>query len=257
MKIVFIGAGNLATNLCIALKNSGCSIIQIYSRTKKSAKILAKHTKSDFTNSVEDIKIDADIYIISVSDKAMVSTLNKLKFSPSLLVHTSGSTDMKILKKYTSNFGVIYPLQTLNKNKIINLKNVPICIEGCNKNIEEILEEIAKRISDNVQIYTSAQRAKIHLAAVFASNFTNHMYAIANGILQSEKINFAILKSLIEETKNNAFLIGPVAAQTGPANRNDKIIMNKQKEMLSENPLIEKIYSFVSKSIAESNIHKK
>lgn len=251
MKIVFIGAGNLATNLSVALHNSGFTIEQIYSRTLKSAKTLANKFNSKFTNKISEIHTNADLYIISVTDDALIATLKQFKFTPGLLVHTSGSIQMNLLKLFAKNYGVIYPLQTFTKTIISDFKIIPLCIEANNKKTEKKLIEISEKISEKIHLFNSDQRTKIHLAAVFACNFSNHMYAIAAEILQKESISFEILKPLIKETLSNALKTAPKNAQTGPAKRNDIKIMKKHKEMLSDNPLFKKIYSFVSESIYE------
>lgn len=252
MKIVFIGAGNLATSLAMSLKKNGFEISQVYSRTKRSAVALANLTGSEFTNSVKNIRKDGNLYITALSDNAIIPVLDRLTFTPALLVHTSGSTDMNVLKKYAEKFGVIYPVQTFKKNKITGLHDTPFCIEAGDRDTEKKLAALVRKISCNVRVTTSGQRLKIHLAAVFACNFTNHMFTVADNILKEENISFTILKPLIEETMDNAYLFSPVNAQTGPAVRNDRLILDKHKEMLGKNTLPEKIYRFVSKSILNS-----
>lgn len=256
MKVVFIGAGNLATNLSLALKKAGFTIVQIYSRTAKSSEILAKKTNASFTNNIKKIQPDADLYIASITDDILSETLQKLTFTPTLLVHTSGSLPMNLLKNISTDYGVIYPLQTFTKNKISDFKKIPICIEANNKVIEKKLIKISGKISTQVHVFNSEQRGKIHLAAVFACNFTNHMYAVANEILKKEPLSFDLLIPLLKETLFNALESSPFDAQTGPAIRNDIKIMAKHNEMLSDYPLFKKIYSFVSESIYRSKLKK-
>lgn len=256
MNVVIIGAGNLATNLSFALRNAGFNIVQVYSRTYQSAELLANKLSASFTNNIKEIEPHADLYIASLSDDSLLDIIQQVNFSPSLLVHTSGSLPMDLLKKYAKDYGVIYPLQTFTKNKISDFKTIPICIEANNKDTEKKLIEISNKISTQIHLFNSDQRSKIHLAAVFACNFTNHMYTIAEEILQKENVSLDILKPLLKETLSNALISSPLKAQTGPAMRNDIKIMTKHKEMLTYNPLFEKIYSFVSESIYKNKLGK-
>ena len=256
MKIVIIGAGNLATNLGYALTNSGFNIIQIYSRTKKSAELLAKKLNTTGTDNIKQINSDADLYIISIPDDSLSDVLTQLTFSPKILIHTSGSLPLAMLKNYAKNIGVIYPLQTFIKNKISEFGKIPLCIEANNKRTEKTLIKISEQLSSSIYLYNSEQRSVIHLAAVFSCNFTNHMYSIAENILSKESIPLKILQPLLTNTLSNAFANSPAKNQTGPAIRNDLKIMAKHKEMLKENPIFEKIYSFVSESIYKHKLRK-
>ena len=154
------------------------------------------------TTNLDEIIDSADIYILAVKDDAIAAIVKKINISNALLVHTSGTTNLDVLKKSTKNFGVFYPLQTFSKSKTIDFLQVPICIEASNKQAENMLMQLAKSISNNVYKVNSIKRKKIHLAAVFACNFTNHLYAIAEGILKKEKLPFQLLIPLIEETAN-------------------------------------------------------
>ncbi|MBI5218607.1 MAG: DUF2520 domain-containing protein [Bacteroidia bacterium] len=251
-KIVFLGAGNVATNLALAFKDKSFDIVQIFSRTEKSASGLAKKTGSSFTIKASNIIKDADVYIIALSDNVLDSVLRDAGFSNQLLVHTSGSLSMDVLKKYSSKYGVFYPLQTFSKSQPVDLNNVPVCIEGSDKNVEAVLSGLAKCISGAVHTIDSETRSHIHLAAVFACNFSNHMYSVAEDILIKKNMSFDILKPLIEETARKITLQNPREAQTGPAVRDDKNIMEKHLKMLWGAPLYENIYRFVSESILKS-----
>lgn len=250
-KIVLIGSGNVATQLGLALKEAKLTIIQVYSKHKSSSSSLAKILNCESTNSPEKINTTADIYIIAVNDDAVAEVVKKLQLSDKIVVHTSGSVEMNILKTSSKNFGVFYPLQTFSKNKIIKFNSIPICLEANNKNTLKALQLLGNSISNDVQIINSEQRKFIHLAAVFACNFTNHFYSIASDILESQKLSLDILKPLIEETANKIKTNSPSKIQTGPAIRGDKKTMDNHLKLLA-NKDYKNIYKLISKSIINS-----
>ncbi len=252
IKISIIGSGNLATQLGFALHKEGYFISQVYSRSQKNASILSKKLKAEAITDFKKLSKDSSIYIIAVKDDAIESVAKQLKLKDQIVVHTSGSVSMDVLKKYSKNYGVFYPLQTFSKDKQSNFKVIPICIEASNNNTSTTLQYFAKSISSNVQKVNSAQRKKIHLAAVFACNFSNHMYAIAEKLLAKDKLSFDLLKPLIEETANKTINTKPSKAQTGPAIRNDKKTMDAHLKVLLKEKDLQKIYELISKSIVKT-----
>ncbi len=251
-KIVLIGAGNVATHLGSALKNAGNEISQVYSKTEKSAEDLATIMNTSFTTELSEIEENADLYIISLIDDMVERILSQLNFFDKLVVHTSGFLPIDILKKVSENFGVLYPLQTFSKSSDVEMKTVPICLEANTpENLERILV-VANQISDDVREVDSAQRKKLHLAAVFACNFPNFMYSIADNLLKDSNLDFDILKPLILETAVKVQNIKPSKAQTGPANRGDESIMNAHLEMLKDYPEYQKLYQAISDQIKTS-----
>jgi predicted short-subunit dehydrogenase-like oxidoreductase (DUF2520 family) len=250
-QITLIGAGNVATNLGIALQKEGYQISQVYSKTKKSAEALAKKINAKAITDLKLLNDDAIIYIIAVKDDAIEKTAKHLSLKDKIVVHTSGSISLNILKKSSKNFGVFYPLQTFSKEKKVDFKNIPICIEGNNKATSTTLNYFAKSISNNVQSINSEQRKTIHLAAVFACNFSNHLYTIAETILKKNKLSLDLLKPLIEETANKIKNNSPATMQTGPAIRGDKKTMNAHLKLLSNKKEYKQIYTLLSKSIID------
>jgi len=248
-KIVIIGAGNVGTQLSLALKKSKHTIIQVYSKHKSSASNLAKSLNCNYTNYPDKIDTTADIYIIAINDDSIVEIVKQLKLKDKIVVHTSGSVEMDILKPSSKNYGVFYPLQTFSKNNKVDFKIIPICLEASNTATFKILQSLAKSISNNVQKIDSEQRKTIHLAAVFANNFSNHLYTIAAAILKSANVSFDILKPLIEETAKKIKSSSPDEIQTGPAMRDDKKTMNKHLKMLSGKKDYQQLYKLISKSI--------
>jgi predicted short-subunit dehydrogenase-like oxidoreductase (DUF2520 family) len=247
-KIILIGAGNVATQIGLALKDAGYKISQVYSKTKSSAASLSKKLKASSITDLKKIDKDAAIYIIAVKDDAVTDIAKQLKLKDNIVVHTSGSVSIDALKKTSSNYGVLYPLQTFTKDKKINFKTVPLCIEGNNKATSTSLQYFAKSISSNVKLVSSEQRKVIHLAAVFACNFSNHMYSIADDILKKNKLSLDLLKPLIEETAQKIKDNSPAKVQTGPAVRGDKKVMEGHLKLI-DNKNRKEIYKLISQSI--------
>lgn len=249
-KIVIIGAGNMATRLAIALSDSGCRILQVYSRTIESARELAVCIGADtkFTNVVADIVVDADLYIFSLSDNALPDVVAQMKPNNALWVHTAGSMPMDVFANKCKRYGVLYPMQTVNKFRDIDWREVPIFVEASTEEDTQYLMRLAQRLSQCVRCSSSQQRRSLHLAAVFACNFSNHMYAIAEKLLLEQGLDFDVMKFLIRETERKAESISPNDAQTGPAVRNDINVMNKHLALLDNTPEGE-LYRLISESI--------
>lgn len=255
MKICFIGAGNLATQLGIALKENGHSIIQVYSRTLQNATTLARKLNSTPTNSITEIDNNADLYIIAISDQAINELLKSRSWNNHLVVHTAGSIPMDILSPYCMNHGVFYPFQTFSIDKKVNFESVPICIEANTPNNLETLKALAQSISKNVKTVNSSQRQQIHIAAVFVCNFVNHLYTIGEELLSEKGIDFEILKPLIMETAIKATQNSSKKSQTGPAVRNDKNVMNKQLALLESHPDLQTLYTLFSNRIIKTYLN--
>ena len=253
-KLAIIGAGNLATRVSLELHNKGVEIIQVYSRTVTSALTLARMIGCNYVTRPEKITSEADIYLISVSDMAFSDLLMEVNFNNKLIAHTAGSIHIDELKKYSSNYGVFYPLQTFSKYRDVAFSRIPFCIEGNTPENEQTLVDLASVISKDVRIITSEQRKQLHLAAVFASNFVNHMYSLAAEIVQQKDLPFDILRPLIAETASKIKNMTPRAAQTGPAVRNDKNIIGEHLSMLGYDPKMKKLYNSISENIY--NYHK-
>jgi predicted short-subunit dehydrogenase-like oxidoreductase (DUF2520 family) len=255
LKICFIGAGNLATQLSKSFHENGFSISQIYSRTAKSASFLADSLNTKHTTDIGCIDIKADLYFVALKDSAVDEVLSQIKFNNKLVVHCSGSLPLSILEKYSENIGVFYPLQTFSKNRKIDFKSIPVFIESNSTKNEKRLLEIAHKISNSISILNSEKRKLVHISAVFACNFVNHFYTISAEILKTKDISFEILKPLILETAQKVQELEPENAQTGPAIRFDEnIISSHLKELKGINNYAE-LYNSISKSIFE--YHKK
>ena len=253
-KIVLIGSGNVATQLGMSLHEAGYSIIQVYSRTRKSATLLAKKLNAEAVSDFEKISTDGTLYIIAVKDDAISELAKQLKLKEQLVVHTSGTADISILKNCSKNYGVFYPLQTFSKSKQIDFMKVPVCIEANNKKTTDQLVYFAKSISRQVRRISSEQRKMLHLAAVFACNFSNDMYVIASTILSNHRLPFDLLKPLIMETAEKVQSNDPVKMQTGPAIREDIKTITAHLNLLKDKKL-KSIYKLMSDHII-NNIKK-
>lgn len=248
-KIVLIGAGNVATHLGLAYKSAGYEIIQVWSKTIESARRLAKQLGVVPLTDIGKLSKDADVYVIAVKDDAVSLIVKKLALKEKLIIHTSGTVPMLLLKTASKNYGVIYPLQTFSKNRKIDFSTVPLCVEANDKNTEKRVVALARAISKNVYVISSEKRKALHLAAVFACNFSNHMYAVAEKIIKKQKLPFALLIPLIEETAAKIKTGSPVKMQTGPAIRGDKVVIKEHLRMLAGDTKAKKIYELISESI--------
>ena len=258
MKVVIIGSGNVATHLALALQSQGITICQIYSRTISNAEILALKIDAPFTSEISEIYRNADIYIYALNDSSFLKILKKFKLPETALhVHTSGSIPMGDFFGYADKYGVLYPLQTFSKNKTVDFEQVPICIEGITPEVEEEILVIAKLLTSKIYFINSEKRKKLHLAAVFACNFSNYMYDVAYDIVMSAGIDFDILKPLILETAYKVQTMTPKEAQTGPAIRFDEKIINKHLALLNRKKNLKEIYRLLSKSINKKHGKKK
>ncbi|MCW3789025.1 Rossmann-like and DUF2520 domain-containing protein [Plebeiibacterium sediminum] len=246
--IVLIGAGNLATQFGYSLAKKGFNIRQVYSFTIKNAEILAEKLNAYYTDNLDEIQLDADLYIIAVKDAFLAETIEKLPVVKGIVTHTAGSHHLDMLLKF-DNYGIIYPFQTFSKDKEVDFNTIPILVEANNKQTENDLLEFGHKVSQTVMTCDSDQRKQIHLAAVFACNFTNHMYAIADEILKKHDISFDVIKPLILETASKIDVLSPLEAQTGPAIRGDQNIIDNHLKMLSDESELASIYKTLSKRI--------
>jgi predicted short-subunit dehydrogenase-like oxidoreductase (DUF2520 family) len=251
LNFCFIGAGNLATQLSKAFQNRGFKINQVYSRTKKSAQLLADALCSSYTTSIDSIDKNADIYFVALKDSAVEAVLSQTDFENKLIVHCSGSLPLSALEKYSGNIGVFYPLQTFSKDRDVDFKEIPIFIEANSIENEKLLLQIANEISGPVSILNSEKRKLLHISAVFACNFVNHFYTIAAKISKSKGIPFEVLQPLILETARKVQEMEPEKAQTGPALRFDENILNAHLSELSKFGEYQQLYKSISKSIFE------
>lgn len=250
-RIVLVGAGNVATHLGIALQHAGWEIVQVYSRTEASAQALAERLGTPAITSLQDICPDADIYMVMVKDAALGELLPVLVEGKedALFVHTAGSMPMDVWKGYALRYGVFYPMQTFSKSREVDFASVSFFIEANNRSDAELLKMMAGTLGPKVYEATSEQRMYLHMAAVFACNFTNHMYALSAHLLKKNGLPFEAMLPLIDETARKVHELRPEDAQTGPAIRHDNNVMEKHLDMLANEPRIRDMYGMISESI--------
>ncbi|HPQ12671.1 MAG TPA: DUF2520 domain-containing protein [Paludibacteraceae bacterium] len=256
-RVVIVGAGNVATHLGRALQNKNFVVSQIFSRTENSATQLASDLGVPFTTNLQSLDREADIYFYCVNDAVLCDVINKIDIPDALHVHTAGSLPLSIFESHLQyrRYGVFYPLQTFSKTRKVNFDEIPIFVEGNSLEAEEEIRQIAQTLSKRVFSSDSEQRKKIHLSAVFACNFVNHLFSIAEELVKTAGYSFDILLPLITETVNKLSELSPYDAQTGPAVRNDQNIIRQHLLLLENKPEFSEIYSVLSESIYR--MHKK
>ncbi len=248
IKVVLLGAGNVAIHLAKAFTVAkNIDFVQRYSRNSKNNRYF--NSKIPVTNEVQNL-LKADVYIIAINDDSIDAFSKTLSLNNGLIVHTSGSIPLTSLTNKLRR-GVFYPLQSFSKDLELDFKNIPVTIEAEFEKDNELLNDLACSISKNVYNINSKQREKIHIAAVFANNFSNYMFSIAKNICDENNFSFDILKPLILETANKLKSLDPEQAQTGPAKRNDKKVIEKHLSQLENEK--KEIYSLISDSIIRSN----
>ncbi len=250
--VSIIGSGNVATALGIALFNTGINILEVFSPNISNSKLLAKRVKCNYIDNIEKINTASDLYIIATPDKEISGVITNLKGIAGIVTHTSGSQPLEILIGNNQRYGVFYPLQTFTKNKTVDFREVPICIEGSDNATSGLLIALANKISNNVVLLNSEQRQYLHLTAVAVNNFTNQLYYHAHTVLSEKGIDFSLLHPLIKETASKIREVNPAEAQTGPARRNDTSTIKKQLELLAEFPEFRDIYKLLSDQIIKN-----
>ncbi len=249
--IILAGAGLVATQLAMAFTAKGLAVTQVWSRTLASAKKLAGIIQTNYTNDFRDITPHGDLYLVCVPDDAIEEVAGRLPLHDNqLLAHTSGSVPMDVLKACSHNVGVFYPLQTFSPGRIINFDHVPLLIEAGDLRNRRLLLSLAGKLSDQVIAMDSEKRKYAHLAAVFASNFSNFMYSIAGEILAMKGLSFDLLRPLIEETAAKVQSREPFSVQTGPAMRHDEAVIREHLRLLVEKEDLTAIYRLMSEMIS-------
>ncbi len=247
-----LGAGNVSTHISRHLHSKGHRISCIYSRTGESANELANELETLGTSIRADVPGNADFYIVCVPDSVVENVVRNFSGLKGIWLHTAGALSMDLFKGLQTRSGVLYPLQTLSRKRKVDLSDTPFLVEGSSPEVTASIVDLANCISENVQEINSDTRRIIHLAAVFANNFTNHMVHIGQQILQENQMDLKLLDPILEETIRKVKLEGAKDAQTGPALRNDRETMQKHIELLKNHPEWEKIYTFISRDISRT-----
>ena len=248
MKVVIIGSGNVATVLSRLLIKKGHSILQVMSRNIDNARILAEELNVNYSDLNGQPDEAADMVILAVSDFVVMEGLPQLNFHNKLVVHTAGSVSKEVLSSLSSHYGVLYPLQSLVKDKAVTA-DIPFLIDGNDEAVIKYLDDFARSLSPIVQQVGDEDRLKLHTAAVIVSNFTNHLYSIAEEFCVKEQVDFDMLKPLILETAQRIQHTSPSLVQTGPAVRKDIQTLDKHLRILVNHPKLRTTYLRLTDSI--------
>ena len=250
MRIVIIGTGNTATVLGRLFKQAGHSIVQVYGRNKQRATALAEILDARPTNHESQVSKECDLYVVAVSDGAIGSVASWLHVEKKMVVHTAGSVDANILSVCSKNYGVLYPLQSLRK-ETAHIPRIPFVVEANTSDANALIYDFARSISKDVQTATGRQRLMIHVAAIMVSNFTNHLYSLAEDYCNKEEVDFSMLLPLITETAERLNQFSPFEIQTGPAVRGDWGTVQKHIHLLENHPVHQAVYRVLSESIEQ------
>jgi predicted short-subunit dehydrogenase-like oxidoreductase (DUF2520 family) len=252
MKIVIIGSGNVATHLAKALYAANLQVTEIWSHQYENALALATQVKATAIENLNQIDLNADLCLLAVKDDAIAGVSLRLKGFKGTIAHTSGAVDIAIFAGNFEKYGVFYPLQTFSKAKEVSFNDIPLCLEANNAATYAVLSNVAKQLSKTVLEVNTEKRAILHLSAVFACNFVNHFYVLADEVLGANELDFNLIKPLIMETAFKVQNARPIDVQTGPAIRNDEKTMAKHESLLVRHPQLIEIYRIVSDRIKKT-----
>lgn len=245
-QIGIIGTGNVATHLATGLYKAGLKIDFIHSRNEKEGKRLAKACSSEWVNIVPKSTNSAAVLFICTTDESIQVLIKKFSRSGYLLVHCSGSIALTKKGQGNQHYGVFYPIQSFSKTVPVDWSTTPICLEASNKESLTVLKSIATKLSKKVKVMDSADRLKVHLAAVFVNNFSNLQYIIAENLLKESHLSFDLLRPLILTTALKVQQNSAEQVQTGPARRKDLKSIRIHLNLLKEDPATQKIYRSLS-----------
>jgi len=249
MRVVIIGAGNVASVFGRLISAANHEIIQVYSRSISSAQSLGKELGCSFVDNLEAVDLTADIYILAITDNALQNIQDSLFLGDKLVVHTAGSVSKKVLSNISSQYGVMYPLQSLRKDQSADQSIIPLLIDANKESVLSIIEQFAFTLSSVVSIVGDDKRLCLHLAAVIVNNFTNHLYTLTAEYCKNEEVDFKMLQPIIEQTALRLRANLPADLQTGPAIRNDQSTLDKHIQALSNHPELKTIYLIFTESL--------
>jgi len=250
LKIAIVGAGNVASFFAKKFAAAGFNIVSIHSKNLSHAESLASEVQAIASNTLSNMGSDFDYLFFAVSDDALKACVAEVPASNNFCwLHTSGAMSKEVFADKTNRYGVFYPLQTFTKSVALSQSVFPVLIESSSEEIQQALEKLAAQIQLPYQFADSEQRKNIHLAAVFACNFSNHLFQIASEILAEQHLPFDLLLPLIQETVHKLNHLSPAAAQTGPAVRNDQAVISAHMALLKEHSQWAQIYQLLSTEI--------
>lgn len=253
IRVALAGAGNVATSLAVALRRAGADIVALWSRSEEAARLLGERIDVPYHTVLSEMP-ETDVVIISVTDSAIPAVAESIatKYPNAVVMHTAGSVNIDVLRNAgCKRYAVLYPMQTFSKVRIVDFSAVSIFVEGACEDDLLVAEEIASLLTSKVYRVTSERRASLHLAAVFACNFSNAAYIMAAELLKKNGLPFDAMLPLIDETASKVHEVSPLEAQTGPAKRGDTIVMEQHAAMLDGD--LKEAYELFSKYIQKKN----
>jgi len=250
MKVVIIGSGNVATVMGSQIAAAGHRIVQVVARREEPSARLAAVLNCGYTTQWEKTNREADIYIVSISDKALTGLGDVLQLPGKLVVHTAGAMASKVLLSVSANSGVLYPLQSL-RSEIRPFPEFPLLVTANQPQDLPVIEAFARTIASQVQQTDDETRLKLHVAAILVNNFSNYLYTQASVFCAAEKIDFSLLLPLIRETAGRIAFYPPQDVQTGPAVRGDEPTIQRHLEVLSNYKGLSELYRLFTIQIEE------
>ena len=248
MVVTIIGSGNVASVLGMDLLNKGHKINQVFSRQYSHALQLAIELKAKAIADLSMLNDDADLYVIAVADKALPELTEQLVLINKLVIHTAGSISKEVLKKVSTNYGVVWPMKMIRKS-MTTLGPISMIVDGSSEPVIQQLEKFAHVFSETVIRAEDTVRFKMHMLAAITTNFTNHLYHLAARYCKAENIDFTVFYPIIEETAKSIQGKNPGIVQSGPAFRSDWPTIEKHLEILTNYPETQKLYKTLSESI--------
>jgi predicted short-subunit dehydrogenase-like oxidoreductase (DUF2520 family) len=247
-EIVIVGTGHAASVLGRLCAARGHRVVQVYGRRRNPAESLASELGAQPVWEPDQIRRTTDLCILALADAALTSAGTWMPHMDALVVHTAGSVSMEVLKPVSDRYGVLYPLQSLRKNQE-RLPEIPFLVQGSDRETEHQLRAFARSLGSDVHHAGEDDRRKLHLAAVFTSNFANHLFALAQDYCQKEGVEFRMLLPLLEESVARMNTEDPVNLQTGPALRGDDDTITTHLAMLEQYPEMKNLYALLTASI--------
>ncbi|QJX47244.1 DUF2520 domain-containing protein [Hymenobacter taeanensis] len=253
LRVVMLGAGRVAQHLGPALQQAGHVVLQVWSRTLESAEVLAAQIPGATATADATGLAVADIYIVAVPDAAVPAVLAAAQFpAGALVVHTAGALPLSVFEEWpTVRGGVLYPVQTFSPGRTIEWQKLPLCIEAADKAGEATLLDLASTLNADVRLVDTQQRLRLHMAAVFACNFTNHLLGISHALLTEDNLPMKLLAPLVRETIDKALAEPPFSVQTGPAARHDAPTLARHQVALAAYPGWQNLYKMLTESIQQ------
>lgn len=248
MRIIIIGSGNTATVLGKAIIAAGHQVLQVAGRNRQAIDSLAVELVADSTTDLKKIRQDGELYIIAVADDAIAMVTSQIQLGDKMVVHTAGSVSKEVLKNCSSRYGVLWPIQSLRK-EMRTIPEIPFLVDANNEENAEKLALFALSLKGPCMIGDDEKRLRLHLAAVMVSNFTNHLYALAEEYCTKEKISFDLLHPLVAHVAERIRENTPKKLQTGPALRHDQQTIHKHLQLLEAHPALREFYELFTKSI--------